>query len=77
MTGFRWSADRYDQLEHAARNGLRVVVQRRGTEYIVIAGRVAQGPRGEALHARLPMTGETMEFLLEEIEWFQVLETGG
>jgi len=77
MTGFRWNAERYDQLEHAARNALRVVVQRRGTEYIVIAGRVAQGPRGEALHARLPMTGETMEFLLEDIEWFQVLEAGG
>ena len=69
----RWSAERYDQLEHAARNGLRVVLQRRGTEYIVLADRVATGPRGEAFHARLPMTGEMMEFLLKEIEWFQVL----
>jgi hypothetical protein len=76
MTDFRWNSERYDQLEHAARNGLRVIVQRRGTEYIVIAGRVAQGPRGEAFHARLPMTGESMEFLLKDIEWFQVLESG-
>lgn len=73
----RWSAERYDQLEHACRNRLRVVVQRRGTEYIVLADRVATGPRGEAFHARLPMTGETMEFLLKEIEWFQVLRNEG
>ncbi len=73
----RWSAERYDQLEHAARNGLRVVLQRRGTEYVVTAARIAQGPEGEALHARLPMTGETMEFLLKEIEWFQVLGNDG
>lgn len=73
----RWNSERYDQLEHASRNGLRVVVQRRGTEYIVTADRVATGPRGEAFHARLPMTGETMEFLLKEIEWFQVLKGDG
>ena len=73
----RWSSERYDQLEHAARNGLRVIVQRRGTEYVVTAARISQGPRGETFHARLPMTGETMEFLLNEIEWFQVLGTDG
>jgi len=52
-------------------------VQRRGTEFIVIAHRIAAGPRGEAFHARLPMTGETMEFLLKDIEWFQVLRNDG
>jgi len=30
----RWNSERYDQLEHAVRHGLRVVVQRRGTEYV-------------------------------------------
>jgi len=73
----RWNSEKYDQLEHACRNGLRVVVQRRGTEYIVIADKVGAGPRGEALHARLPMTGEMMEFLLKDIEWFQVLRNDG
>jgi hypothetical protein len=77
MTGFRWNSERYDQLERAAREGLRVVLQRRGTEYVVTAARISQGPQGEAFHARLPMTGETMEFLLKEIEWFQVLGTDG
>jgi uncharacterized protein with PhoU and TrkA domain len=73
----RWNSEKYDQLEHAGRSGLRVIVQRRGTEYIVIADRVANGPRGEAFHARLPMTGEMMEFLLKDIEWFQVLRNDG
>lgn len=73
----RWNSEKYDQLEHACRNGLRVVLQRRGTEYIVLADRLAAGPRGEAFHAQLPMTGESMEFLLDEIDWFQVLRNDG
>lgn len=73
----RWSSERYDQLEHAARNGLRVVVERRGTEYIVVAERVAIGTNGETLHARLPMTGEVMEFALDDIDGFQVLRIEG
>lgn len=73
----RWNPERYDQLEHAVRNGLRVILQRRGTEYVVIATRLGQGPRGEAFHGRLSMTGETMEFPLDEIDWFQVLREDG
>ncbi len=72
----RWSAERYDQLEHAVRHGRRVILQRRGTEYVVTATRLAQGPRGEAFHGRLPMTGDSMEFLLGDIDWFQVLGDG-
>ncbi len=73
----RWTSDRYDQLEHAARCGLRVALRRRGTEYVVIALRLGMAGRREAFWARLPMTGEEEEFLLEEIEGFQVLGEGG
>lgn len=72
----RWTTDRYDQLEHAARNGLRVVLQRRGTEYVVTATRLGQGARGDVLHGRLPMTGELMAFPLHELDGFQVLGPG-
>ena len=70
----RWSADRYDQLESAARRGKRVSLVRRGTEYIVIA--VAVRPEGskESLVGRLPMTGEELAFVLSDIESFQVIE---
>ena len=54
-----------------------VLVGRAEESDIVLADRVATGPRGEAFHARLPMTGELMEFLLEDIEWFQVLRNEG
>ena len=57
----RWTADRMDQLEHAAREGLRVALSRRGTEYIVVALRVTSADRHEVLIGRLPMTGEDLD----------------
>ena len=69
----RWTSDRLDQLERAARLGSRVILMRRGTEYVVVARRV--GPRGghEVLTGWLPMTGEELHFRLDELESFQVL----
>jgi len=49
---------------------------RRGTEYVVVAERLeARGVGGgtEVLHGRLPMTGEVLEFALDDLEWFAVL----
>jgi len=69
----RWTTDRMDQLERAAREGLRVALSRRGTEYIVVALRVASVDLHDALIGRLPMTGEELTFLLDEIDSFQVI----
>ena len=69
----RWTADRMDQLEHAARGGLRVALSRRGTEYIVVALRVTSADRHEVLIGRLPMTGEDLTFRLDQIDSFQVI----
>jgi hypothetical protein len=74
MSPVRWTTDRMDQLEHAARHGLRVALQRRGTEYVVVAQRVTSVGRQDALIGRLPMTGENLTFLLDEIDSFQVIE---
>jgi uncharacterized protein with PhoU and TrkA domain len=63
-----------DQLESAARRGLRVALTRRGSEYIVVALRVTSVGRDDALIGRLPMTGEDLTFLLDEIDSFQVIE---
>jgi transcriptional antiterminator Rof (Rho-off) len=74
----RWSADRLDQLERAVRDGLRVALTtRRGTEYIVVAARLATDGSREALVARLPMTGEELRFTLDDITAFQVLGPAG
>lgn len=69
----RWSPERLDQLERAIRDGRRVAVMRRGTEYIVVALRVTvQGSR-EAFVGRLPMTGEELTFVLDDLEGFHVV----
>lgn len=63
-----------DQLENAARRGLRVALSRRGTEYIVVAQRVTTVDQHEVLVGWLPMTGEELTFRLDDIESFQVIE---
>jgi len=62
-----------DQLERAARQGLRVALTRRGTEYVVTALRVTTVDRRDALVGRLPMTGEELTLRLDEIDSFQVI----
>ncbi len=63
-----------DQLESAARRGLRVALEtRRGTEYIVVARRVTVGAKGDVLVGLLPMTGEELAFALDDITHFQVI----
>jgi hypothetical protein len=74
MPEIRWTTDRMDQLENAARKNLRVSLTRRGTEYVVTAIRVTSIGQYEALIGFLPMTGEELTFRLDEIEGFQVIE---
>ena len=62
-----------DQLERAAREGLRVAVRRRGVEFVVTARRVELSVRGERLVGYLPMTGNEMTFELAHVESFEVL----
>jgi hypothetical protein len=74
MSPLRWTTDRMDQLERAVRDGLRVALSRRGTEYIVTALRVSSTGPHEALVGRLPMTGEELTFRLDQIDAFQVID---
>lgn len=69
----RWSPERVDQLERAIRDGRRVSLMRRGTEYIVTALRLTTQGGHEAFVGRLPMTGEELTFVLEEVDAFQVV----
>lgn len=73
MPSVRWTADRMNQLEHAALHGQRVALSRRGTEYVVVALRVTTRDRHEVLIGRLPMTGEELAFRLDQIDSFQVV----
>jgi hypothetical protein len=69
----RWTPERLDQLESAARRGRRVALMRRGTEYVIVARRLENDGRRDTLVGILPMTGEEMRFVLEEVDWFQAL----
>lgn len=62
-----------DQLERAARDGLRVAVTRRGNEYVVVARRLEISRQGERFVGYLPMAGREIAFDLAQIEWFEVL----
>ena len=73
MPPVRWTADRMNQLEHAALYGQRVALSRRGSEYVVVALRVTSQGRHEVLIGRLPMTGEELAFRLDQIDSFQVV----
>lgn len=71
--GMRLSPERLDQLERAVRDRRRVALSRRGSEFIVVAVAVRSNGRQDVLVGNLPMTGEELEFVLEEIDWFQVV----
>jgi hypothetical protein len=73
MAPFRWTADRMDQLERAARERLRVALTRRGTEYVLTALRLTTVDRRDALVGRLPMTGEEITLRLDDVDSFQVV----
>jgi hypothetical protein len=73
MGSLRWTPARMEQLETAARRGKRVIVRRRGTEYVVVARRLFHEGSRDAFIGYLPMTGEELRFNLEELDEFHVL----
>ena len=60
----RWTPERMDRLESAAR---------RGSEYVVVARRLAVVDRKESFVGFLPMTGEELVFALDDIDAFEVI----
>jgi hypothetical protein len=69
----RWSPEQLDRLERQVRVGGRVALVRRGSEFVVTAIRLTTAGRRDALVGRLPMTGEELCFILDEIDSFEIL----
>ena len=65
--------DQYERLERAVTNGHRIVVYRRGTEYVVVplALRVRGGR--EVIEARNPTTGDSMSLGVEELDSIEMV----
>ena len=64
----------YDALENAIRDGKRVMVRRRGTDYVVIPTRLWQRGRREAIETRHPNTGQPMTIWLDEADSIEVVK---
>jgi hypothetical protein len=64
-----------EQLEYAVQHRKRVALTRRGNEFVVIATALRQSAGREALAGYLPMTGDEMLFVLNELDHFQVLDS--
>ncbi|HEX5581244.1 MAG TPA: hypothetical protein VFX39_06660 [Gemmatimonadaceae bacterium] len=58
----------YDDLERAVRDGTRIAVYRRGTEYVVIPQRLRMLDGREAVEAVHPTTGEQITLYIDDVE---------
>lgn len=58
----------YDELERAVRDGTRIAVYRRGTEYVVIPQRLRMLDGREAVEAVHPTTGEQITLFIDDVE---------
>lgn len=63
----------YDALESAITHSRRVLLYRRGTEYIGIPRRIHQEGNREAVTILHPTTGEEITLFLDEIESIEVV----
>lgn len=63
----------YDALERAITAGRRIIVYRRGTEYIVVPTRLQLIDGRESISAVHPTTGETLTLFLDEVDSVDVV----
>jgi hypothetical protein len=63
----------YDALENAIRDGKRITVRRRGTDFVVIPMRLLLRDRREAIEARHPTTGQPLTLWVDEADSIEVV----
>lgn len=69
----RLTHDEYDRLETAVTHGHRIVVFRRGTEYIVVPLALKVRDGREVLEARNPTTGDAMSLVLDDLDSIEMV----
>lgn len=67
------STKQYDQLERAIVDGTRIMIMRRGTEYLVIPERLRVEAGREVIVARHPSTGHRLELVIGEIDTIEAV----
>ncbi|HEY9449832.1 MAG TPA: hypothetical protein VIQ74_09370 [Gemmatimonadaceae bacterium] len=63
----------YDALERAIIDRRRIVIYRRGTEYIVVPQRLRIHDGHESIDTAHPTTGDGMTFRLDDLDDIQVI----
>jgi len=63
----------YDVLEGAVRDGRRVSVMRRGTEYLIVPLSIRVRSGREAIEARNPTTGDILVIFIDDMDSFAVV----
>lgn len=58
----------YDRLEHAITKGIRLVLVRRGKEYLVVPERLRIDAGREVIVTRHPTTGHRLELFVDELD---------
>ena len=63
----------YDALERAVRDGRRIAIYRRGTEFVVVPRRLRLAGAREAIDAVHPTTGEEVTFYIDDVDTIEVV----
>ena len=63
----------YDALEAAVRDGRRIVVRRRGTDFVVVPEQLLLQGRREAVVTRHPTTGQPLTLFVDEADSIEVV----
>jgi hypothetical protein len=65
--------DQYDRIERAVARGQRIVVYRRGTEYVVIPLSLTTRAGREMIEARNPTTGDDLSLYIDELDSVEIV----
>jgi hypothetical protein len=63
----------YDRLERAVADGRRIVISRRGTEYIVIPLALKTRDGREMIDTRNPTTGDFLSLYVDELDGIEMV----
>lgn len=66
--------EEYDVLERAITDRRRIVIYRRGTEYVVIPRSLRIIGGREKIESTHPTTGDTFDFFIDELDSIQVVK---
>lgn len=65
--------EQYDQLERAVVRKERIIIYRRGTEYVVIPLALESRNGREVIDARNPTTGDLLSLFVDEVDAIEMV----